>query len=345
MSVFNLKIMTLYNIANEFLVCYSILAFCCLIKLIWLIKFLQNQNYLPSFEYLNVRYFYSFSFSFSIVSSRIHFLVAISVLIRKIPRFSMPLLIPWWFAILCFWSNSIFRSRNNDNTAINAQDFEWNCNFHWISTNVLLSEEFRNFVKHDSIHDSYRSTQRTIVQMNVTLTCRDRNIFMSCMFRIVSASTNSHKRLGIILGQSALIEHMLYTTVSRRFLIERRKKIEKDVWVDLIVHEYINKDWEMCSRVERSTDRRRSVTVSTVDHWTKLAPKKGTMLGLTATACYGFIQGTHRYAFHGRRSRGRNTPMTLMKEEKTIKNQDARLHCFVLVVRPTDIRHVEQCVG
>jgi hypothetical protein len=32
-----------------------------------------------------------------------------------------------------------------------------------------------------------------------------------------------------------------------------------------------------------------SVTVSIVDHWTKLAPKKGTMLGLTVTACYGAI--------------------------------------------------------
>ncbi len=35
-------------------------------------------------------------------------------------------------AISCFWSNSINRSSNDDNVTTNAQNSEWNCNFHCI---------------------------------------------------------------------------------------------------------------------------------------------------------------------------------------------------------------------
>ncbi len=80
--------MTLFNNTNTFRFFLLIFSFRCSFELIWLIKSFQKLKWCfiiwtSQFE------IFVYSFSFSFVFSKIHFLVTISVSIRKFSRFSI----------------------------------------------------------------------------------------------------------------------------------------------------------------------------------------------------------------------------------------------------------------
>jgi hypothetical protein len=137
LSVFNLKIMTLYNKANKFSFLFLILLFRCLLELIWLVKSLQNQIDLTSSEHLNVRFFTRFPSRFR-HRHRPEFisLWRFRCWLRIFPDFQdhflfWIVLLEWYLAISCSWSNLIVRSSNDDNvTTANAQENN-NCSMGW----------------------------------------------------------------------------------------------------------------------------------------------------------------------------------------------------------------------
>lgn len=79
------------------------------------------------------------------------------------------------------------------------------------------------------IHDNYRSADGTSLQVSATFSFADRTIHMSCIFRVVSRAQVPNQRIGIILGQHTLIDHMIYTAISRSFLVHKEPQIEKNV--------------------------------------------------------------------------------------------------------------------
>jgi hypothetical protein len=114
-----------------------------------------------------------------------------------------------------------------------------------IVTEDSLSEEFRNFLKHDPIHNDYRSPNGTVVQADAVLSFADRAISMSCIFRVVPRSSVPNQRIGIILGQNGFIDQLMYTAVPRCFLAEGGEDVPQEVWGDIIVHQYVNPEWEV----------------------------------------------------------------------------------------------------
>ncbi len=114
-----------------------------------------------------------------------------------------------------------------------------------IITEDSLSDEFRNFLKHDPIHADYRSANGTLVQVDAVLSFADRAISMSCIFRVVPRASVPNQRIGIILGQNGLIDQLMYTAVPRCFLAERGEDVEDKVWGDIIVHRYVNSEGDI----------------------------------------------------------------------------------------------------
>lgn len=114
-----------------------------------------------------------------------------------------------------------------------------------IVTEDFLNDEFRNFLKHDPIHEEYRSASGTVVQVDAVLSFADRQISMSCIFRVVPRASVPNQRVGIILGQFGFIDQLMYTAVPRFILAEGGEDVDDEVWGDLIVHRYVNAEWNI----------------------------------------------------------------------------------------------------
>lgn len=109
-----------------------------------------------------------------------------------------------------------------------------------ITKEDLLKDYFREYLKNDPIHDAYNSSDATMVQVDAALVFSDYTIQMARTFRVVPRSQVPNQRIGIILGQAACINNMVFTKIPRLFLMKDGQSVEDKVWGDLIIHQLVN---------------------------------------------------------------------------------------------------------
>ncbi len=146
--------MTLYNNANEILFVLDTL-FSMLVRINLTHQISSKSDWLKIFWFLKMRFFShssfsSFSFSSSFTSLRIHFLVAISMLIKKFLRFSSSFFVSK--SVLSVMSCNFFFFIKIDRSFVKCWHCSNKCSKVWVNLQfsmLFFVSKFDNSIKYD----------------------------------------------------------------------------------------------------------------------------------------------------------------------------------------------------
>lgn len=102
----------------------------------------------------------------------------------------------------------------------------------------LLSDAFLAYLR-DPVHDPYRNSNVPAVQVDASFGFSNSSISISTIFTVLPLSKIPNQRSGIILGQNAFINHILYRAVPRAILEAKGEHVEEGVWGDIVVEEIV----------------------------------------------------------------------------------------------------------
>ena len=91
----------------------------------------------------------------------------------------------------------------------------------------------------DPVYDPYRNSNVPAVQVDVSLSFSNANISISTIFTVLPLSKVSNQRSGIILGQNAFMNRILFRAVPRAILEAKGELVEEGLWGDIIVEEIV----------------------------------------------------------------------------------------------------------
>ena len=115
----------------------------------------------------------------------------------------------------------------------------WDTGAHACSiSDDLLSDDFLAYLQ-DPDHDPYRNSNVPAVQVDVSLSFSDANISISTIFTVLPLSKVPNQRSGIILGQNAFMNRILFRAVPRAILEAKGELVEEGLWGDIIVEEIV----------------------------------------------------------------------------------------------------------
>lgn len=102
----------------------------------------------------------------------------------------------------------------------------------------LLSDAFLEYLQ-DPIHDPYRNSNGPAVQVDASFGFSNASISISTIFTVLPLSKIPNQRSGIILGQNAFMDHILYRSVPRAILEAKGEHVEEGVWGEIVVEEIV----------------------------------------------------------------------------------------------------------
>lgn len=102
----------------------------------------------------------------------------------------------------------------------------------------LLSGDFLAYLQ-DPIHDPYRNSNLPAVRVDASFGFSNANISISTIFTVLPLSKIPNQRSGIILGQNAFMNHILFRAVPRAILEAKGEFVEEGVWGDIVVEEIL----------------------------------------------------------------------------------------------------------
>lgn len=125
---------------------------------------------------------------------------------------------------------------------LKAIDIIWDTGaHHTLVTDELLSEPFRNLLD-DSANDPYRSEDRSTVQVDVEIAFTNTSVRMNAIAVVVPRTKMPNQRVGVLFGQHLGIDRLTCLSTPRSVLEAKGEHLEKTVWGDITVTEYLNVD-------------------------------------------------------------------------------------------------------
>jgi len=110
-----------------------------------------------------------------------------------------------------------------------------------IITDDLISPGFMA----QDVHDAYRFKDRVGVQVSATLSFSGSAFQLDGIFEVRPAAAVPNCRHGVILGQKAFIDAMVYRSVPRSILIAQGEEVGEKYWGDIVVEMYVDADGDL----------------------------------------------------------------------------------------------------
>ena len=107
---------------------------------------------------------------------------------------------------------------------------------HCIISSDLLPTEFIQ----SSIHDPYRNEDQTTLQVDAVFAFSGSSFAITTIFHVLPLSTIPNQRSGVILGQSAFIDRLVYKSIPKIILESRGETVEDDCWGEIEVETAID---------------------------------------------------------------------------------------------------------
>lgn len=115
----------------------------------------------------------------------------------------------------------------------------WDTGAHACSiSDDLLSDKFLEYLQ-DPVHDPYRKFNVSSVRVDATFGFSNTKISISTIFSVLPLSKIPNQRSGIILGQNAFMNHILFRAIPRAILEAKGELVEEGVWGDIFVEEIV----------------------------------------------------------------------------------------------------------
>ena len=125
-----------------------------------------------------------------------------------------------------------------DECDLNLDGMVWDTGCHSSTlTADILPAKFREYLN-SSEHDPYRDASGVRVQIEGYLAFSNTPFTFNTYFTVVPASSVPNGRSGVILGQSGLLNRMMWTAVPRIILELRKEDVGDDIWGDIQVSEW-----------------------------------------------------------------------------------------------------------
>jgi hypothetical protein len=127
-------------------------------------------------------------------------------------------------------------------SVLGTVDMLWDtCAHNTIITEDLLSEKFRRYIQEPQ-HDPYRSDNGLRVQMDAVIAFSNVPIAISAIVLVVPKSVVPNERVGILFGQQQCIDRLHYRSLPRCILEAKGENIEKEMWGDIILDEFVDSE-------------------------------------------------------------------------------------------------------
>ena len=115
----------------------------------------------------------------------------------------------------------------------------WDTGAHACSiSDVIFSDDFVAYLQ-DLVHDPYRNSNVPAVQVDASFGFSDVTISISTIFTVLPLSKIPNQRSGVILGQNAFMDHILFRAVPRAIVEAKGEHVEEEIWGDIIVEEIV----------------------------------------------------------------------------------------------------------
>lgn len=115
----------------------------------------------------------------------------------------------------------------------------WDTGAHTCSiSDDILSEDFRAYLQ-DPVHDPYRNSNVPVVQVDASFGLSKANVSISTVFTVLPLSKIPNQRSGIILGQSAFMNHLSFRAIPRAILEAKGESVSEGIWGDIVVEEIV----------------------------------------------------------------------------------------------------------
>lgn len=125
---------------------------------------------------------------------------------------------------------------------LDAADMIWDTGAHrTIITEELLSAKFREYLA-TSIHDPYRSGDKSSVQVDAVIAFSNGVVSLSTVAVVMPQNKMPNQLLGILFGQCACIDRLRYESIPRCIIQAKGEEIGDEFWGDIVVKEFLDGD-------------------------------------------------------------------------------------------------------
>ena len=115
-----------------------------------------------------------------------------------------------------------------------------------VITEELLPPAFREYLR-DPIHDPYRSSDGTFVQVKSKIALSNSCTSIDAVVLILPKAKMPNQLVGILFGQISCIDRLSLRAIPRHVLLARGEEISDQLWGDILVEQYANLDGELVS--------------------------------------------------------------------------------------------------
>jgi hypothetical protein len=124
-------------------------------------------------------------------------------------------------------------------------DMLWDSGAHGcIVTSDVLPQTFVDYLS-DKKHDAYRNSAGTSVRVEGYLALTNATFFFSTLFTVVPAPAVPNSRPGVILGQNAFLDHMVWTAKPRALLECHGDEMNGNEWGEIHISEWLDASGEL----------------------------------------------------------------------------------------------------
>ena len=113
-----------------------------------------------------------------------------------------------------------------------------------IISDDLIQEQSPSFLD-DDIHAPYRQANGVGIQMSGVFKFSNIEVNIAAIFFVTPLQRIPNQRSGIILGQSAFMDRMVFESIPRAILQKRGEIVKDGEWGDINIKAYLNEDDEM----------------------------------------------------------------------------------------------------